>query len=942
MTGFKRRAMVRGSGKTWAALAAIAAIAMLTGTSCPGGGVTPLAVTISASPTTAAAGATITLTATATGGSGTYTYAWAADRAIVTITNPTSAAASATIGIAGNYAFTCTVTDTGTGEVVTSSAANVTINPPALAVTATASSTTATGGNAVTLLATVTGGTGSPNFSWLQTNSTLGATIATPAAQSTTVQFATTASGQYTFQVTVTSGGASAQASVTITVTPVTVPIVVEAGTLRPGRAATGQFFSDVPGAPGNNALNGSASQAGVDSSLLSLLWTVDSQPSGSGAVTFSNPAAGATAWTISPPASAGNYVFKLTATNTATSQTNSDTVTVQLLNAPRAKIKKDFSPTRLFLAQGSTGAKMTLSYTSDTAGNIGVYGRANVAAAGVAAVPTELIATVNIAAAATDTDVEVTLPAQGDRQTNPPNTYFLNQLVTDQVGSTDGLGGVAAVYGALADPTRTAANVVGLARGILYSSAPWTLAPTPATATVPKVLNAATEVGDLTGAGTAAGQIAHIGVGSGRAMAQVGNSAMVDFNGDGIMDVATLDTAAQVVIRLGRADIGTAYLAETAAIADAWVAAATTTGQSEIVTGGGMAVTAAIASAVAIAAGDVNGDNNPDLVVLEATAGAGGDGVVIILGQGGTTATPFANQATRSRRYTVNTANGELTGANVNILDVTGDNIADIVVGAPNFTSGVAAAGRLFIIFGTSSLAVDNTTIANVAVAPTGLTINNPSGAGVADQFGQVVTLGNFNNAGANDIVVGCGALAVSGLRVFSGGNPPGAAPIAQYNLENAAHLVGGALLLADVDGTTGPDLIVGAPPFNNGAANDGKVYILSSGTPDGAITQAQRVYTGTASAGAAVGSALAAGDFDGDGVADLLVGANIGGFIDVVKAPITGNVTVSTILQRLAGGANTIGDQILYGDVTGDAKADLVYTNVGGATTGALFGVQ
>jgi hypothetical protein len=493
-----------------------------------------------------------------------------------------------------------------------------------------------------------------------------------------------------------------------------------------------------------------------------------------------------------------------------------------------------------------------------------------------------------------------------------------------------------------LYDPSQTGNNAP-LARAVMYAGASWTLAPTPATAASPAAINLEWEVGDLQGTGTAAGQVSHVGVASNRAMAMIGAPVLADFNtdSDGMMDIAVLQTASQVAIRYGRNDINTANAAETAANDDAWAAvAATVTDLTELVTGGGT-----IANAIAMAAGDVNGDTYADLVVLEATAGAGGDNVRLILGEGSSAATPFANQATRTRAYPVNASNGDLTGSVVEIGDVTGDSIDDIVIGARNFDIGADASvgdGIVMIIYGAASLPVDGTTMANVAQAPTGLSIPNPDGTGNADNFGGVIAIGNFDDAGPDDIVVGATAtITTNAVRVYSGGNPVSAGPIAQYSVENAGDLAGGTLLLADIDGMSGPDLIVGARAFNNGAANDGKVYILSNGTPDGPLTQASVVYMGAAAAAAGIGSSLAVLDFTGDGTDDLLIGATGGGFVDVAAGPVNSNITVLNLSQRLVGAAG-VGSAILYGDVSNDATEDLIIANDAGNCAGMLLGLR
>jgi hypothetical protein len=124
---------------------------------------------------------------------------------------------------------------------------------------------------------------------------------------------------------------------------------------------------------------------------------------------------------------------------------------------------------------------------------------------------------------------------------------------------------------------------------------------------------------------------------------------------------------------------------------------------------------------------------------------------------------------------------------------------------------------------------------------------------------------------------------------------------------------------LRSDFNGDGFADLAVGVPGEDvNGTTDAGGVNVLYGSTAGIASTDAQfwsESDIGTAAAGDAFGAALAAGDFNGDGFADLAVGVPLGGPSEDAGAV--------DVLLGSAGGLTATGAQVWTGDDAGGAQA-------------------
>lgn len=301
-----------------------------------------------------------------------------------------------------------------------------------------------------------------------------------------------------------------------------------------------------------------------------------------------------------------------------------------------------------------------------------------------------------------------------------------------------------------------------------------------------------------------------------------------------------------------------------------------------------------AAATPVSVAAGDINGDGNPDIVTADSST-AINDDISAFFGDGQGAFSDASNMI------------ADQSPMSITAGDVNDDGVADVISGQ-DFPANLEV--RLGPI--TPNLSFPFTTVSGPGLPATAL------------------TTGDFNHDGKIDVAAVTAGLGVSHVSIYAGNGAGGFAAPMSYPAGSGAL----SLTAADVNGDGKTDVIT-----SNYFSDDISVLLQT----DSGFADAITVPLPQNRNGAVHATSVTAGDFNGDGHVDVVVSSeNDSSASGVVTSLVTSFIGDGTgafaEVQQLGVGAHP--SSIVAGDFNHDGRLDVGVANRGSNNVSLLLG--
>ena len=337
----------------------------------------------------------------------------------------------------------------------------------------------------------------------------------------------------------------------------------------------------------------------------------------------------------------------------------------------------------------------------------------------------------------------------------------------------------------------------------------------------------------------------------SNQSSANYGNCVFTagDINGDGFSDVIVGSN----LFDNGESDEGSAFVYNGSPSGLTGVNWSTAGGQDNSVYGFSVS-----------SAGDVNSDGYADVIVGAPyyDNGQTDEGRAFVFHGSAAGLSAVANWSAESDQAS------SLFGISVSTAgDVNGDGYSDVIIGAHFYSNGQANEGRAYAYYGSAS---------GLSITSNWTAENNNANS----NFGNSVsTAGDVNGDGFSDVIIGAYNFSSNGRAYVYYGSASGLSLTSNWNStisQFAAQFGYSVSTAGDINGDGYSDVIIGAPSYDNGQTNEGRAYVYNGSSTGLSLTQSWT--TESNQAGSIFGTCVSsAGDVNGDGYSDVIVGANL-----------------------------------------------------------------
>lgn len=357
------------------------------------------------------------------------------------------------------------------------------------------------------------------------------------------------------------------------------------------------------------------------------------------------------------------------------------------------------------------------------------------------------------------------------------------------------------------------------------------------------------------------------------------------------------------------------------------------------------------------MAVGDFNNDGKNDVAV---GAPNGDYSVPGSTGQSDTGAVFIYNSVEDQTSLSVadlmvssNTNTNNLFGNALYTFDINRDGIDDLLVGAPNADRVGANTGSIYIFYGSSTGL--NANPSQIIDHPNSTTYEG-FGSEIRmadldkDGYSEIITSAKYadtpnNNAGNFWIIPGTSNILYSTASAVQV-TMPGA-------LSSVSDECGHGLATGDYNGDTIQDIFIGCPYEDTGGSNAGAVFVYFGNGVNGTwvVNNALpdvNILNPVPTANDNFGESIITMDYDGDSKMDLIVGAVRGdeSFTDSGSLYLFSDIQTNSNIDSVVGppyasvSVDYFGASLAVGDVTGDAKDDLLVGSIYGRFNGYANG--